>query len=88
MTSYDRGFLKETKALSNKVLNEDLDGVMRIQEWLFRTYMGPRTIINGSTHCRPNWWRREKIETGLTFNVLFYWEWSCHPSGWQDHSVY
>jgi hypothetical protein len=22
------------------VLNEDLDGAMRIQEWLFRTYIG------------------------------------------------
>jgi len=40
MASYDRGCLKETKALSNKVLNEDLDGAMRIQEWLFRTYIG------------------------------------------------
>ncbi len=40
MASYDRGCLRETKALSNKVLNEDLDGAMRIQEWLFRTYIG------------------------------------------------
>lgn len=40
MATYDRGCLKETKALSNKVLNEDLDGAMRIQEWLFRTYIG------------------------------------------------
>ena len=40
MASYDRGCLKETKALSNKVLNEDLDGAMRIQEWLFRSYIG------------------------------------------------
>lgn len=40
MASYDRSCLKETKALSNKVLNEDLDGAMRIQEWLFRSYIG------------------------------------------------
>jgi enoyl-CoA hydratase/carnithine racemase len=40
MATYDRGCLKETKQLSNKVLNEDLDGAMRIQEWLFRTYIG------------------------------------------------
>jgi len=40
MASYDHGCLRETKALSNKVLNEDLDGAMRIQEWLFRTYIG------------------------------------------------
>ncbi|NLN39188.1 MAG: enoyl-CoA hydratase/isomerase family protein [Smithella sp.] len=40
MASYDHGCLKETKALSNKVLSEDLDGAMRVQEWLFRTYIG------------------------------------------------
>ena len=40
MAAYDHGCLKETKALSNKVLNEDLDGAMRIQEWLFRSYIG------------------------------------------------
>ena len=40
MATYDHGCLKETKALSNKVLNEDLDGAMRIQEWLFRSYIG------------------------------------------------
>lgn len=40
MAAYDRGCLKETKALGNKVLNEDLDGAMRIQEWLFRSYIG------------------------------------------------
>jgi enoyl-CoA hydratase/carnithine racemase len=40
MAAYDRGCLRETKALSNKVLNEDLDGAMRIQEWLFRSYIG------------------------------------------------
>lgn len=40
MASYDRGCLAETKGLANQVLNEDLDGAMRIQEWLFRTYIG------------------------------------------------
>jgi len=40
MATYDHGCLKETKALSNKVLSEDLDGAMRVQEWLFRTYIG------------------------------------------------
>ena len=40
MATYDRGCLRETKALSNKVLNEDLDGALRAQEWLFRTYIG------------------------------------------------
>ena len=40
MATYDRGCLKETKQLANKVLNEDLDGAMRLQEWLFRTYIG------------------------------------------------
>ena len=40
MATYDRVCLRETKAISNKVLNEDLDGSMRIQEWLFRTYIG------------------------------------------------
>jgi enoyl-CoA hydratase/carnithine racemase len=40
MATYDRGCLKETKQLANKVLNEDLDGAMQIQEWLFRSYIG------------------------------------------------
>lgn len=40
MATYDHGCLKETKGIANKVLNEDLDGAMRIQEWLFRTYIG------------------------------------------------
>ncbi len=40
MATYDRGCLKETKQLANKILNEDLDGAMRLQEWLFRTYIG------------------------------------------------
>ena len=40
MAAYDRGCLKETKQLANKILNEDLDGAMRLQEWLFRSYIG------------------------------------------------
>ncbi|MFO7568739.1 MAG: hypothetical protein R6W75_02995, partial [Smithellaceae bacterium] len=40
MAAYDHACLKETKAIGNKVLNEDLDGAMRIQEWLFRSYIG------------------------------------------------
>ncbi len=40
MASYDRACLAETKRLSNPVLNQDLDSVMRMQEWLFRTYIG------------------------------------------------
>ena len=40
MAACDHRCLKETKQLSNKVLNEDLDGAMQIQEWLFRNYMG------------------------------------------------
>ncbi len=40
MAAYDRGCLAETKHLSNHVLNQDLDSAMRVQEWLFRTYIG------------------------------------------------
>ncbi|MDM0117433.1 enoyl-CoA hydratase/isomerase family protein [Variovorax sp. J22R133] len=40
MASYDRTTLAETKRLSNQVLNQDLDGAMRVQEWLFRSYIG------------------------------------------------
>ncbi len=40
MAAYDRGCLKETKQLANKIINEDLDGAMRLQEWLFRSYIG------------------------------------------------
>jgi enoyl-CoA hydratase/carnithine racemase len=40
MASYDRMALAETKRLSNQVLNQDLDSAMRMQEWLFRTYIG------------------------------------------------
>ncbi len=40
MAGYDRMCLAETKRLSNQVLNQDLDSVMRMQEWLFRSYIG------------------------------------------------
>lgn len=40
MASYDRTTLAETKRLSNQVLSQDLDGAMRMQEWLFRSYIG------------------------------------------------
>ena len=40
MAGYDRGCLAETKRLSNQVLNQDLDSAMRVQEWLFRSYIG------------------------------------------------
>lgn len=40
MAGYDRMCLKETKQLANKILNEDMDGAMRLQEWLFRTFIG------------------------------------------------
>ena len=40
MATYDRGCLAETKRLSNQVLNQDLDSAMRVQEWLFRSYIG------------------------------------------------
>jgi hypothetical protein len=40
MAGYDRGCLVETKRLSNQVLNQDIDSAMRVQEWLFRSYIG------------------------------------------------
>jgi enoyl-CoA hydratase/carnithine racemase len=40
MASYDRACLAETRRLSNQILNHDLDGAMRVQEWLFRSYIG------------------------------------------------
>jgi len=40
MATYDRTCLKETKMLSNIILDEDIDGAMKQQEWLFRTYIG------------------------------------------------
>ncbi len=40
MATSDRGCLIETKRLSNHVLDHDLDSAMRVQEWLFRSYIG------------------------------------------------
>jgi enoyl-CoA hydratase/carnithine racemase len=40
MASHDRACLAETKRLSNQVLHQDLDSAMRVQEWLFRSYIG------------------------------------------------
>ncbi len=40
MACYDRQCLIETKRLSNEVLHQSLDGAMRTQEWLFRSYIG------------------------------------------------
>lgn len=40
MAGYDRMVLKETKKLGQTVLNKDLDGAMKVQEWLFRSFMG------------------------------------------------
>lgn len=40
MAGYDRSCLKETKQLGNMILDQDLDGAMRLQEWLFRSYIG------------------------------------------------
>jgi enoyl-CoA hydratase/carnithine racemase len=40
MAAYDRQCLRETKQLGNMILDQDLDGAMKIQEWLFRSYIG------------------------------------------------
>ncbi|MFO7963942.1 MAG: enoyl-CoA hydratase/isomerase family protein [Desulfobacterales bacterium] len=40
MAAFDREVLQETKQLGHTLLNQGLDGAMKIQEWLFRTYMG------------------------------------------------
>ncbi|GAJ19344.1 unnamed protein product, partial [marine sediment metagenome] len=40
MATYDRMCLKEIKQLGQKVVNYDLDSAMKLQEWLFRTYIG------------------------------------------------
>ncbi len=40
MASYDRECLKETKQLGHTIVNNDLDSTMRMQEWLFRAYIG------------------------------------------------
>ncbi|MFO7560300.1 MAG: enoyl-CoA hydratase/isomerase family protein [Desulfobacterales bacterium] len=40
MAGYDRRCLIETKQLSHAILNHDMNGAMKVQEWLFRTYIG------------------------------------------------
>lgn len=40
MATYDKTCLAETKMLANIIVDEDLDGAMKQQEWLFRTYIG------------------------------------------------
>ena len=40
MADFDREVLKETKQLGHTLLNQDMDGMMKIQEWLFRSYIG------------------------------------------------
>jgi enoyl-CoA hydratase/carnithine racemase len=40
MATYDRGCLMETKQLAHNLLSSGLDDAMRVQEWLFRTYIG------------------------------------------------
>ncbi|MFW5901838.1 MAG: enoyl-CoA hydratase/isomerase family protein [Thermodesulfobacteriota bacterium] len=40
MAGFDRTCLKETKQLGSMILDQDLDSAMRIQEWLFRSYIG------------------------------------------------
>ncbi len=42
MATYDRTCLAETKQLGNTIVNYDLDGAMKLQEWLFRTYIGSK----------------------------------------------
>jgi len=57
MASYDRGCLAETKRLSNQVLSQDLDSAMRVQEWLFRTYIG-----SADNHSRIDALQRQLAE--------------------------
>ncbi len=40
MATYDRTCLSETKQLGNTIVNHDLESAMKLQEWLFRTYIG------------------------------------------------
>lgn len=40
MAAYDRQCLTETKQLTHLLVDKDLDGAMRTQEWLFRSYIG------------------------------------------------
>ena len=47
MADFDREVLRETKQLGHTLLNQDIDGAMKMQEWLFRTYIG-----TGENHQR------------------------------------
>lgn len=40
MAGYDRRCLAETKELTHLLMDKDLDGSMKTQEWLFRSYIG------------------------------------------------
>lgn len=40
MATYDHDSLKETKQLGHHIVNNDLDGAMKLQEWLFRSFIG------------------------------------------------
>ena len=40
MATYDHECLKETKQLGNHIINNDLDSAMKLQEWLFRSFIG------------------------------------------------
>lgn len=40
MAAYDRNCLIDSKRLANQVQGLNLDGAMRTQEWLFRTFIG------------------------------------------------
>ncbi len=40
MASFDGACLRETKQLFHMTLDQDLNGAMRTQEWLFRSYLG------------------------------------------------
>jgi len=40
MADFDREVLRETKQLGHILLNQDIDGAMKIQEWLFRSFIG------------------------------------------------
>lgn len=40
MATYDRGCLKEIKGLGHNLLGSGLDDAMKVQEWLFRSYIG------------------------------------------------
>jgi len=42
MAGYDRKTLVETKKLGHSLLNQDIDGAMKVQEWLFRSFIGSR----------------------------------------------